>query len=334
MEIKKLNTLRGLAALIVVVSHYSNASHFLFRVLGNGAGQMGVMLFFLLSGFLMSYLYLDKDYSASSIYRFIIARFARVVPLFLAVICGSYALYLFNIPNVLYDIPTFNEFLSHLFLFFGTNVLWTIPAEIQFYILFVGLWGLYRWKPIALYLLIALTSIALVVMDFPRPEGTLLGLAYDWRLPQSLPYFFLGVLFGKFYHHADHLKKYKHVIWLLPFCLLPLFYPSIFQVLFGLQNTLWDQVWLLGVIGFIFFATVFMVPDDNILIANPIGDFLGKISYSLYLLHIPVLMQIESVAKENPYLWLIPFLGLSVGVSYVSYRFLEAPSRRFFRRLI
>ena len=67
MEIRKLNTLRGLAALIVVVSHYSNATLIMGGLLGFGGGQFGVMIFFVLSGFLMSYLYLGREFTASSV---------------------------------------------------------------------------------------------------------------------------------------------------------------------------------------------------------------------------------------------------------------------------
>lgn len=63
MEIRKLNTLRALAALIVFFTHFSDITHWLDGALGGGSGAYGVMLFFLLSGFLMSLLYLDKDFT-------------------------------------------------------------------------------------------------------------------------------------------------------------------------------------------------------------------------------------------------------------------------------
>lgn len=49
----ELDGLRGLAAYIVLVSHASNMTGLWGTLLGNGAGQFGVMLFFVLSGFLM-----------------------------------------------------------------------------------------------------------------------------------------------------------------------------------------------------------------------------------------------------------------------------------------
>jgi peptidoglycan/LPS O-acetylase OafA/YrhL len=76
MEIRKLNMLRGIAALIVVVSHYSNSTNILHGILGHGAGQIGVMIFFILSGFLMSYLYMDTAFNRNEIATFMIARIA------------------------------------------------------------------------------------------------------------------------------------------------------------------------------------------------------------------------------------------------------------------
>jgi len=53
--IHTLTGLRGLAALIVFVSHSANVG-LLPHFFGTGFGQVGVMIFFLLSGFLMSHL--------------------------------------------------------------------------------------------------------------------------------------------------------------------------------------------------------------------------------------------------------------------------------------
>ena len=52
LEIRKLNALRGLAAIIVFITHFSDITNWLDGALGGGSGAYGVMLFFLLSGFL------------------------------------------------------------------------------------------------------------------------------------------------------------------------------------------------------------------------------------------------------------------------------------------
>ena len=40
----------------------------------------------------------------------------------------------------------------------------------------------------------------------------------------------------------------------------------------------------------IFSILVFLVPDGNPILENRVGDHLGKVSYSLYLLHFPILL--------------------------------------------
>ena len=76
MRVRKFDTLRGIAALIVVVSHYSNKTNIWDGILGNQAGQYGVMLFFILSGFLMSHLYMSKPFTLENSKKFIVARIA------------------------------------------------------------------------------------------------------------------------------------------------------------------------------------------------------------------------------------------------------------------
>ena len=87
-----LDGIRGFAALIVVISHSANAG-FLPNLLGHGLGQMGVALFYALSGFLMAHLYLHRPFDAAAIRQFALRRAARVLPLFYAVILMACLLY-------------------------------------------------------------------------------------------------------------------------------------------------------------------------------------------------------------------------------------------------
>lgn len=327
MEIRKLNTLRGIAALIVIVSHYSNTANLLNRTLGDGAGQLGVMLFFLLSGFLMSYLYMEKECNVREVYRYAVARVARVVPLFLLVVLCSYLVKTSGFNNVLYDIPNKESLFSHLALLSGHSVLWTIPVEIQFYLVFVFLWWFWRKRQSQLYILISFLMVGLVVLGFPRKIGSLFGIPYDTALFPSLPYFLMGLILGQLYGKWKIPDNLPSRMYLLSLLLIPLLYPKIHLFLTGRNHVMWNDVGVFFSISLVFFLITFLVPDDCTLISNRIGDFLGKISFSLYLLHLPVLWQIENQAVQSPVLFLPIFLVLTVAVSSTSYFVIENPLR-------
>ena len=78
--IKPLHGLRGAAALTVVVGHIHYAQT---------APSLGVLLFFLISGFLMGRLYLETPPTRENLTNYALARVARVYPLFALVIIGT-----------------------------------------------------------------------------------------------------------------------------------------------------------------------------------------------------------------------------------------------------
>ena len=294
MEIRKLNTLRGLAALIVMLTHFSDVTGWLGGSLGGRSGQYGVMLFFLLSGFLMSYLYLERTFSKENIKQYVIARMARVLPLFLLVVLVSFVAPYFGVKG-LYDISSWQYLLSHLLFIDGESVLWTIAPEIQFYMLFIGLWFLASWRPGYAYVLIFATLVLLFFINFPRPHGTFFGLHYDFHIFRSLPYFLVGLLFGwhfKSLKIPDYLRKNWFVLALL---LIPLMYPAFSPVNSAARMKMWLNYEVLFVMSVVCFCVVFFVPDKNIILSNKVGDFIGKISYSLYLLHMPIVISIEQL---------------------------------------
>lgn len=139
-RIEQLDGLRGFAALIVVVSHFSNHTGILGGFLGHGGGQIGVMLFFALSGFLMGHLYIELPATRDQIAQFVRNRVARIVPLYMLLVLASYAV----VQSTgsawpLYQIDQEN-LVQHLFFMKGADVFWTVAVEMQFYALFVVIW--------------------------------------------------------------------------------------------------------------------------------------------------------------------------------------------------
>ncbi|TIW24509.1 MAG: acyltransferase, partial [Mesorhizobium sp.] len=64
-RLQNLDGLRGLAALLVVAGHLCNVLGVLPGIFGAGGAQVGVQLFFCLSGFLMGMLYLNAPFGGA-----------------------------------------------------------------------------------------------------------------------------------------------------------------------------------------------------------------------------------------------------------------------------
>ena len=329
MEIRKLNSLRALAAVIVMLTHFSDDTGWLVDTLGGRAGQYGVMLFFLLSGFLMSHLYLSRSCTTQNLVRYFRARMARVAPLYLLVVLGSYVACQLGLVG-LYDIASAEKLFSHLLFIYGESVLWSIAPEMQFYLLFMLFWLIAGRYPAYIYVLSIAIVIVLFLSNYPRPHGEISGLPYDLHLFRSLPYFLTGMVMGMLYGKLVipcYLKQHFFILSLLP---IPLLYPAFSPVTSDAKMRMWLNLEVLLVMASVFFAIVFLVPDSNRLLANRVGDFLGKISYSLYLLHMPVIIWLDQFTIATG-IKLIAFFSLSILLAWLSFAIIEKPCSRLIR---
>ncbi len=149
--IKPLHGLRGLAALVIVLNHFAPVQ---FR------GALALVLFFVMSGFLMGKLYLVRDFNGRELWLYASARFARIYPLFALVILAA------GLSNAFLGSDVFElkswQIDRHLILLGDNITIWTIAVESHFYIMFVLFWlafargWLNPWALAALYLVFAL----------------------------------------------------------------------------------------------------------------------------------------------------------------------------------
>lgn len=101
-EIVSHHSLRGLAAVLVVFYHMKDISHDRGSTIDSftgffSYGYLWVDFFFILSGFILSYVYklrLSEITSANKggVYKFYLARFARIYPLHLITLLGLLAI--------------------------------------------------------------------------------------------------------------------------------------------------------------------------------------------------------------------------------------------------
>jgi peptidoglycan/LPS O-acetylase OafA/YrhL len=323
-RISSLDGLRGLAAAIVAFSHFSNRTNLLDRLFGQGGGQIGVMLFFCLSGYLMGSLYLRSPCSGEAVFAFARRRFARIGPLFLLVLasCALWAL-ITGASWPFFDVSLGNGLgLNH-------SVLWTIPVEVQFYAVFPLLWFLFRQSNKAFILVIVAVVIA--------TETVPLAAAPFW------PFFNLFFLAGLCIALAPKSQSIvADMVFILCLVLYLLSYPKILNAVFGIVTvedddspmTLWCLPGYLALVSALVWSAA-NTRAAELLLGNQPMVFLGNISYSIYLLHRPILdaLSADSVLMENKIFFFFLFAGLTITTATLSFRFIELPMRLAINRM-
>ncbi len=220
---------------------------------------------------------------------------------------------------------------SHLLFVHGESVLWTIPPEIQFYALFGAAWALSPRLGGGLAVLVAVMLIADFLTGFRETTHVLYGITVTTTLCKVFPYFAIGALLGWGYRRWNIPETLRSHLFVGALLLIPALYPKIFFWLTGANHAMWSDVGVLAVMSAVFFAVVFLVPPGNFLLENRIGDYFGKISYSVYLLHVPVLHAMMGLGWSGGAEGLLVFFAITCLAASLSYLLVEAPSRRWIR---
>jgi peptidoglycan/LPS O-acetylase OafA/YrhL len=314
-RIRALDGVRGLAALMVLVSHFANEAGF-GRYLGNGTGQYaGVMLFFVLSGYLMGYLYRDLPFTLANVSSFFRRRFARIAPLFLVVLLANYCLALAGAKLSVTSGMSAKAFLATLTMWKGAGVFWTIPVEVQFYAVFPLLWWASQARPRLWFVWPAGAMVILMSLD-------------GVKLPVLLDYgaaFFAGVLIAGI--RSKFSVRDGNLIFVAALVAFVLLFPGIWRA-FGITPVeIWTSALHLGVLS-LFVFSVTHSPAAERLLANPIARWMGDISFSTYLLHLFVLnaLKMTPIALNLP-LYAGLFFAITLVISHVSHRYIETPAR-------
>ena len=351
---RNLNGLRFVAALAVLVHHFEQlkwqwglANCWTTSAPIGLLGKLGVVLFFVLSGFLITYLLLEEEQRAGiRVGRFYLRRVLRIWPLYYVTIF----LALFVVPYVTaLTVPGFGIAVVHQDLLLKTalyatlfaNVVlanvgvvpyaaqaWSVGTEEQFYLIWPILMKRARNK-VALMLAVIAGYLAVKALLLPAVVGH--GTWQTW----------LGGFWGAFNIDCMAIGGLAAVIlhkklWLHTLLVnLPVFYTTLAATL---------ALIALGVeiphVHFEFYAVLFAILILNFA-ANPrIGwsmefepfHYLGTISYGLYMLHpltFSIVIRLLSRLGWTHDAVLFPACLLAtIGVAGLSYRFLETPFLR------
>lgn len=323
-----LDGLRAFSILFVIFHHAANkpawSSHF--------HGWLGVDIFFVLSGFLITFLLVREKSNTGKIdlSGFYVRRAFRILPVYSVMLavyivatCYSGDVALWNLMKR--DLPYFLTFLNEFapspngYIAFGFS--WTLGVEEKFYLFwpvfyFLGLCALKskraRWPILAAAYLLLLALAPLKYEAARSYSGLMVGgfLALLLTGPRA------GWL-------REHLKRIPAILPLALF-LLGLYLVDI--------NRYFLFVFSWTVMGLV----AHLVTTGSWLrgfLSNPVLTWVGKRSYSMYLIHMLVLVQIEKyVHLPNSFGCLVVTLLTAAVTAFIAdgvFRVIESPARDF-----
>ncbi|MEB0010819.1 acyltransferase [Glaciimonas sp. Cout2] len=335
-KINEITGLRGIAALMVMYTHF--VSWFSLPLRTNFSGEIGVTIFFSLSGFLMAYLYIEKNFSTSDVIEYAISRFSRIAPAYLFIIFIAYIISTKLDPHFIYDITNRN-IIRHILFSGNIAVFWSITPEVEFYFLFIFIWAaasrlVVRFDIVALLALILGSIVLLSYRDiFP---GTFVG--------SKLHFFLFGVIAGAMRSKIKegqgrkamtllHLALVSLVVLMemglisLPFADNKEFYNSILTAIFG---------------AFLVFSFTFPSAIGKLFLENRLVIFCGECSFSIYLLHMPVLYLYKKILPGQPadlvsiganIIFFTSLVIIVLLVSWLNFQYIEKPGARLIKSL-
>jgi len=353
-----LDGIRGLAILAVMLYHFTGAykgTNTILRAWSMlaGCGWMGVDLFFVLSGFLITGILYDTSHQPNKIRNFYARRALRIFPLFYAVLMALllltpvlhmhwrsehllYFLYLSNMNGLLvpgFQLPSQWVNLGHL---------WSLAVEEQFYLL----WPFVVWNVRSRRTLLRIIAVVLIAGPIVRALLLIVGLA-----PLDMSRLLLAradsLLFGGgvallVRGPARSRIPAQSLLWLSVALLL---------VLLGLAHGPEATSWWIAIGGYsviaLCAATLILLAQQGAhwvvaIFDNAFLCFFGRYSYGLYLFHGIYFVYLRHIAASMDQIThsgmvaqlLVVTLGfgLSIGLAMLSYHFFEAPILTLKRR--
>ena len=311
-----LDGVRGIAILLVVVHHvaesFTHGNDSLLPILGWEAGAillngwMGVQLFFVLSGFLITFhLLRRRDRQSEGIGRFLVRRWLRIVPTYyvvlLIVALGAVPYYPVA-PDYLglrvgYHLLFLQDYLPSSLL----GPFWSLGVEEKFYLaaplIAAALWKV-RTPARGLALLAGLAALPIVIRILMVVAGTPIGRSFTgtWRNPfhLSLDALVIGAMIAWVAYHRDAFPRLVRILGdrrLLPTAALALL------LLLGLRTvpgdgSSFDRIMLYPLAAALmglFVAAVVFHRSGATMLQGTLLAAAGRIAYPWYLTHVLVM---------------------------------------------
>lgn len=305
-------------------------------VLSNGA--LGVNIFFVLSGLILFYNYYGRKIHWG---EFMLKRLAKIYPVYLLglILCIAVT-YITQTPVknfaeiVVLNLSLLQSYIPDLSMIWYGNGSWSISTEFFFYSLspFIILM-IKDLKPQILYILLALAYIASIVPGILYNLG-LIDIHLNYTFPPSrLPEFLVGNILAA----LIFIKNIKINKFLL---ISTIGISGIIFYLIGNKVSGYTifNFFIIPIISTILYLLI-NYPKNKIvkIIGGGIIEYLGKISYSFYIIQIPICIYINNIQflqGKNIILWSIIIFVINIIASAVAYHLVELPLHKWANKKI
>jgi peptidoglycan/LPS O-acetylase OafA/YrhL len=348
-----IDGLRGLASIMVAIGHIAYAAAVKHPgIFGPGIDQLadfgryGVQIFFVLSGFVIAHSVASGSYSFGYFGRFAARRFVRLdLPYWSVLALEVLLLWVSGMVMLEYarDLPSLAQLFSHAvylqeFLGYGhiLPVFWTLCYEVQFYLAFV----------LSLVLLAKLRDAGVSTSAARTVAGVTLALSFIGSLAiylGQMPMPHQALFVDRWFQFAFGVITYQYyrqqcsgnwVVAAAAACVIG-------ATLFGADAYRVTSTLLTAATGLAILASL-RFSWWNALLIGPAMQFLGRISYSLYLLHLCIGWRATVLVRElfgSAYSTAAAYFAFAVGMAasivaaWAMHALIETPSINVARKI-
>lgn len=345
-----LNGVRFIAALLVIIDHTELFKSYLAlpKLWANSysayLGAFGVSIFFVLSGFLITYLLLEeKKEGPIQIKHFYIRRILRIWPLYYLLVLFGFLV----VPHLSFlQVPLYfsemSDSLDRFLLFVGlaanvtfvyfptvafANILWSVAVEEQFYLFWPHVVkSKQNLLVVMLFLLFLYFILKFYAGEFdPKFEELVIRTRFSSMIIGGIGAYLL-------FHQKTFIQFLYHR---LVQATLLLLFGLMGMDWIDLQSFTWIQQELVSLVVCGLILNIASNKKSLVNLENSMFTYLGKLSYGLYVYHLfavvlvlkglPILFPIQEWSPWISYpVTLGLILLLTTGISHLSYRYFES----------
>lgn len=283
-----IQVLRGFAVLFVVLFHL--------EIAGAKSGFLGVDVFFVISGFLMAVLYKEDK-----THNFFLKRARRLLPTYFFVAFSTLIVSFFIVtPNEFRQVANQGVYAS----FFASNVgfwlqnsyfsksefnpllhFWSLAVEIHFYLIIPFLFRIFKFRTAILPIILIAGALGCFFIIENSPKTAF------FMMPARIWEFLIGYYVAKRMTENGNVKKDRPLISIA--CLIALIFVPFIHVSTNEHSFIYGHPGIIAMIVSVLTGTILWAGMPNQLVLSPFGRLfvtLGKYSYSIYLVHFPVIV--------------------------------------------